>query len=368
MELPGSVTITDVARYVGVAKGTVSRVLNNYTDISPETRERILKAVKELGYEPSSTARNLKRGRQDTLGIVLPIGPQGGADPFLAEFVDGIARELDSLNKDLLITTANSSEQMLQKMDRLIARRKVDGFILTRTEVDDPRVRFLLERKFPFVLHGRIGAEGSAEGNYAWYDIENADTFALGVKHLNALGHIDIGFIGGPRNLNFAYQRKAGYRSAMRELGQDCSRLLVTDCPLTEEGGYAGAKALLSREAPPTALLCSTDALAIGAMRCCKDHGLTVGRDISVVGYDGLPVGGYTDPPLTTYSQCAQAAGGKVANMLIQVVGGTNPAALQFVEPAYLVRRKSDGPPMKSPDQIAEIVRRKAKSEDFGSL
>ncbi|NVK35230.1 MAG: substrate-binding domain-containing protein [Rhodobacteraceae bacterium] len=353
MELGGSVTITDVARHAGVTKGTVSRVLNNYTDISQGTRSKILKSVQELGYVPSATARNLKRGRQDTLGIVLPIGKSAGVDPFLAEFVDGIARELDGSDKDLLITTAHSETHMVETLERLIARRKVDGFILTRTHVDDKRVRFLLDRKFPFVLHGRTDVPGS----YAWYDIENDETFSLGVKHLNELGHEAIGFVGGPRELYFAFQRKSGYRKAMRELGQDSQQWLVVDQPMTESGGYAAAEELLKRATPPTAILCSTDALAIGAMRCCKDLGLAVGEDVSVVGYDGLPVGGYTDPPLTTYSQCAHAAGGKVANMLIKVIEGANPADLQFVEPASLVRRASDGPRKKSSAQIAEIVR-----------
>ena len=213
--LRGSVTIDDVARHVGVAKGTVSRVLNNYTDISEETRKRILNAVQELGYQPSATARNLKRGRQDTLGIVIPVGHGSGADPFLAEFIDGIARALDELGLDLLVTTAHSREHMIESLERLIARRKVDGFIVTRTEVDDPRVAYLQERRFPFVAHGRT----RDPSGYAWFDIDNEAAFAEGVRHLYSLGHERIGFLGGSLELNFARQRLEGYRQALEALG-----------------------------------------------------------------------------------------------------------------------------------------------------
>ncbi len=350
----GSVTIEDVARHVGVAKGTVSRVLNNYTDISPATRERILKAVKDLGYHPSSTARSLKRGRQDTLGIVMPVGRGRGADPFLSEFIDGIARALDELDRDLLVTTAHSARHMLETHERLIARRKVDGFILTRTEVDDPRIEFLLSRRFPFVAHGRT----SDPKDYAWLDVDNETTFIDGVAHLIGLGHQRIGFIGGPRDLNFACQRRAGYRFGLQQASLPCDPALEVEEPLTEEGGVEGARQLLGLHTPPTALFCVTDALAIGAIRLCRDLGLRVGEDVTVIGYDGLPVGAYMDPPLTTFSQSVQSAGGRIARMLIDVIEGADPAARQELAQAELVRRSSDGPPVKTPEELAKALRR----------
>ncbi|WP_417666429.1 LacI family DNA-binding transcriptional regulator [Roseibium sp.] len=349
-----SVTIDDVARHLGVAKGTVSRVLNNYTDISPATRERVLKAVKELGYQPSSTARSLKKGRQDTLGIVLPVGRGRGADPFLAEFVDGVARALDELDRDLLITTAHSARHMLDTHERLIARRKVDGFILTRTEVNDPRIEFLQTRRFPFVAHGRT----ADPSGFAWLDIDNEKTFVEGVAHLVKLGHRRIGFLGGPRDLNFACQRRAGYRRGLAEAGLNEDSALEVELALTEEGGVEGARQLLGLYEPPTALFCITDALAIGAMRLCRDLGLRVGEDVTVIGYDGLPVGAYVDPPLTTFSQSALTAGGQIARMLIDVIEGTAPADRQELAQAELIRRSSDGPPARTPEELAKMLRR----------
>ncbi|CTQ56455.1 HTH-type transcriptional repressor CytR [Roseibium album] len=357
----GSVTIDDVARHVGVAKGTVSRVLNNYTDISDGTRKRILKAVQDLGYQPSATARNLKRGRQDTLGIVIPVGHGNGADPFLAEFIDGIARALDALGLDLLVATTHSRDHMLQSLQRLIARRKVDGFIVTRTEVDDARIAYLQEQKFPFVAHGRTGDPTG----YAWFDIDNEKTFADGVRHLYSLGHERIGFVGASLELNFAIQRRDGYRQGLEDLGLKHDPSLETLQDLSERGGYSGAEALLSRDLPPTALLCATDALAIGAVQLCKKLGLKAGTDVTVVGYDGLPVGEYLDPPLTTFSQSAQEAGGHVARMLIDVLDGKDPTSLQALAKANLIRRASDGAPSKTPEALAKVLRDRLNDQPY---
>lgn len=351
--IPGSVTIDDVARHVGVAKGTVSRVLNNYTDISDATRKRILQAVKELGYQPSATARNLKRGRQDTLGIVIPVGHGSGADPFLAEFIDGIARALDELGLDLLVTTAHSREHMIETLHRLVARRKVDGFIITRTEVNDPRIAFLSEKEFPFVAHGRT----SDPSSYAWFDIDNEAAFADGVRHLYSLGHERIGFIGGSLELNFALQRLHGYRQGLEALGVRHDPDLESLQDVSEKGGFAGAEALLSLDKPPTALLCVTDALAIGVVQFCRKYGLKIGSDVTVIGYDGLPVGEYLDPPLTTFSQSAQDAGGRVARKLIDVLDGTDPKSLQALAKAVLIRRASDGAPSMTPDELSKLFR-----------
>ncbi|MBN9671824.1 LacI family DNA-binding transcriptional regulator [Roseibium aggregatum] len=349
----GSVTIDDVARHVGVAKGTVSRVLNNYNDISETTKKRILQAVKDLGYQPSATARNLKRGRQDTLGIVIPVGHGSGADPFLAEFIDGIARALDELGLDLLVTTAHSRDHTIESLKRLIARRKVDGFIVTRTEVDDARIAYLKEHNFPFVAHGRT----SDPSGYAWFDIDNEATFADGVRHLYSLGHQRIGFIGGTLELNFALQRLQGYRQGLEALGLPRDEELESVQDLSERGGIAGAEALLALPSPPTALLCATDALAIGAIQFCRKFGLKPGSDVTVLGYDGLPVGEYLDPPLTTFSQSAQDAGARVARMLVDVLDGADPQALQSLARADLIRRASDGAPSMTPEALAGVLR-----------
>ncbi|MXN66583.1 LacI family DNA-binding transcriptional regulator [Stappia sp. GBMRC 2046] len=349
----GSVTIEDVARLAGVAKGTVSRVLNNYGDTSAETRDRILQAVERLEYQPSAAARKLKRGRVDTLGIVLPAGQGEHADPFLSEFLDGIAQALDLSDRDLLVTTAHSDEHAVTVHDRLIRSRKVDGFIVTRTQGDDPRIGLLLQRGFPFVAHGR-----TKETDFAWYDVDNERAFLDAVRHVVALGHRRIGFLGGPVRMNFAIQRKAGYRRGLAEAGIAHDPALEIACELNEMSGAEAARTLVHLDEPPTALVCVTDTLAIGAIEALRALGLAIGRDVTVIGYDGLPVGAYIDPPLTTFSQSAHAAGARAAQMLIDVIEGVDPLERQELVRADLVKRASDGPPEKTPKELKESLAR----------
>jgi LacI family transcriptional regulator len=139
------------------------------------------------------------------------------------------------------------------------------------------------------------------------------------VRHIYSLGHSRIGFLGGSLELNFALQRRDGYRAGLEALGVRHDPALETlRGPERRRRFCWSAQALLSgNDLPPTALLCVTDALAIGAIQYCRKHGLTVGSDVTIIGYDGLPVGDYLEPPLTTFSQSASEAGSRVARMLI---------------------------------------------------
>ncbi len=164
-----SITIEQIAQHLGLAKGTVSRVLKNYSDISSATRDRTLAAIDELGYRPSSTARRLKSGRVETVGIVLPVSTTPISDPVLAEFLDGVSEALGRHDMDLLVTTARDPTDAAVVFERLIAAAKVDGYIVTRTLTDDPRISFLVRFDIPFFAHGRT----AGPSGYAWLDVDN---------------------------------------------------------------------------------------------------------------------------------------------------------------------------------------------------
>ncbi len=344
------VTISDLARHLGVAKGTVSRALNNYPDVAPETRSRIALAAEELGYRPSSIARKLKSNRVDAVGIVLPMADNLIADPFLSEFLDGVSHALDQRGQDLLVSTASSIESTVHVYERLIAERKVDGIVVTRTRTDDPRINFLRDRGFPFVTHGQCGLPGG----FASFDIDNERAFIEAVGHVVALGHRRIGYVGGPSAYNFSRLRLSGFRKGMVNAGLTLDEDLIVECPLDQEAGRRGANILVHRPNPPTAILCASDWLAIGAIRALRELNLRVGTDVTVIGYDGIPVGAFVDPPLTTYSQTMREAGAKVAGMLHDVINGAEPDSLSSMGEAFLVKRDSDGPPSKTPIQLAQ--------------
>lgn len=348
---PG-ITIEQVAQHLGLAKGTVSRALNNYSDISNATRDRVLAAVDEFGYHPSNSARSLKSGRVETVGIVLPASTAHISDPFLAEFLDGVSAALGRHGMDLLVTTAPDTDDAVAVYKRLIAAAKVDGFIITRTLTVDARIFFLVRHGIPFVAHGRT----ADPRGYAWLDVDNEGAFAEAVAHLADLGHRHIGFVGGPAELNLARLRRDGFARGLRENGIERDPDLEVEAAMTEEGGLEAAETLLALTRPPTALLCATDALAIGAVLALRKAGLTVGRDVSVVGYDGVPVAAHIDPPITTLVQNTRDAGERVAEMLMAVIEHVDPVSLQEMKTARLVRRASDGPPTRTPEELRRLI------------
>lgn len=342
MAVSGGVTIADLAAELGITKGTVSRALNGYSDIAETTRARVRAAAQASGYLASSAARNLKRGRHETIGVVLPMHTGTMAQPFLAEFFESVSRTLHASGFELLTATADSADDALRTHERLIAARKVDGFILPRTEVDDPRVGFLREKGVPFVTHGRT----SAQAHHAWFDIDNLGAFRHVVAHLVGLGHRRMAFLGGPARFNFISQRIEGFRAGLTAAGLAADAAPVLLGELSPQSGLDHGRRMLSGHLPPTAVVCATDAIAVGVMRALTERGLRAGRDVSVTGYDDIPLGAFIDPQLTTFSQETARSGERVAGMLLSLIGGARPEDLQEIHDAIFVRRASDGPPI----------------------
>ena len=346
----GGVNLQQLAETLGLSQGTVSRALNDYPDIAEKTRQRVVAAASRLGYRPSSIARRLARGRVETVGFVLPVGGDVHlSDPFLIEILDGVDSVLAERDMDLLVSSARDPGHEVEVYERLIQSGKVDGLIVVRTRTRDERIEFLQETRFPFVAHGRT----EDPRGYAWLDMDNVSAFADATGHLADLGHCRIALIGGPEDLNFARLRREGFRRGLRD-----HRLAARDeyerrGDMTEHGGHAAASDLLELAEPPTAILCVNDVSAFGAMRAVRERGLEVGRDVSVIGYDGLPAAAYFDPPLTTITQRSHDAGRRLAEILLALIEGGDPAEHQELWQAQLVRRGTDGP-------IAEATKKRA--------
>lgn len=336
-----AISLQDLARQLNLSKGTVSRALNGYSDISAKTKARVVAAAREHGYTPSSTARRLARGTINTVGFVLPAGGGHRSEPFLSEMLDGLSRTLNSQDRDLIIVSAPDADHELEQYERLMRARKVDGFVVARTHRHDARVRLLLDHGFPFVTHGR----SEFDEPHAWLDADNEQAFFLATKHLLDLGHRAIGFLGCSPTLYLGYLRERGYRRALEAAGADANESWIAYCDISPAGGHVEAARLLAAAARPTALVCVTDAVAVGALRAIKEAGLCCPADVSVIGYDGIEVGAYADPPLTTMSQPKRRAGTRLAEILLAVIGGEDPGQFQDLWEANLVHRRSDGPP-----------------------
>ena len=192
---PGArrVKISDVAEALGLAKGTVSRALNGYPDIAEATRLRVTRAAERMGYRPLAQAQAIRTGRARALGLVLNAGRADAHKPFLTDFLDGISRAASEESWTLTVATAMDEADEVATLARLVDERKVDGFILPRTKLHDPRIDLLRERAVPFILYGRTADPTGC----AWFDIAGEEAMAAAIDRLQAAGHRRIGFING---------------------------------------------------------------------------------------------------------------------------------------------------------------------------
>lgn len=348
------VTITDVAEALGLAKGTVSRALNGYPDISENTRNRVARMAEKLGYKPLSHAQAIRTGRARSLGLVLQVGEPDAQRPFLADFLAGITTTASSESWTLTVATSASETEQLATISRLVQERKADGFILPRTKIDDPRVALLREAGVPFVLWGRVrDPEGCA-----WFDILGEDAMAEAVYRLHDLGHRRVGFINGGADYNYSALRLEGFRSAAEELGLPVDSELLGSGGVTAEASAIEARRLLAADLPPTAIVCATDIAALGAYRTAAELGLTVGRDVSLISYDGIPEGAYATPQLTTFEVDNRAAGARLAQLLIRCILGEKPEKLRETAHARIRAGGSDGPPQMTSEELRAHVAR----------
>lgn len=342
------VTINDVARAVGLAKGTVSRALNGYPDIAESTRLRVTRTAERMGYRPLAQAQAIRTGRARSLGLVLNTGSHDAHKPFLLDFLDGISRAVSGESWTLSVAIATGLDEELATMRRLIDERKVDGFILPRAMREDARVALCRDLSVPFILFGRTGEPEDC----AWFDVLGEDAIHAAVLRLASFGHRRIGFINGSFTYNYAHLRHAAYLSAMAEAGLTPDPATMVAEVLSIDQGDAAGRAILAAEKPPTGVVCATDLAALGLYRAADAMGRRVGEDLAVISYDGLPEAASATPPLTTYSVDTRAAGRRLAQMLIARIRGAEPEKLRELAPAMLIERASDRLPHFAPGGV----------------
>lgn len=346
------VTISDLAESLGVTKGTVSRALNGYSDISERTRKRVVRAAEAQGYIPMAHAQAIRTGRVRSIGLVLQISEHDAHGPFLTEFLAGLTTTASAENWTLAVATANSDAHTVETIGRLVSERKADGFILPRTLTDDPRVSFLREEGVPFVLYGRTGDPTGC----AWFDILGEDAMQAAVARLVGQGHRRIGFVNGGQEYNFCGIRQVGYERGLAAAGIAMDPDLIRTNSRLSADGASATLSLMRMPEPPTAIVFATDEAALGAYRAADSLGLRIGRDLSIIAYDGIPEGAYAQPALTTFSVDTRAAGARLAALLIRRIRGEDPDSLREFAHARLIARGSDGPPVLSSTALAQTI------------
>ncbi len=327
--------LRDVAALAGVSEPTVSRVLNGKVGVASATRDKVLGAIVDLGYD-ESVARN-----RATTGLVGVITPELD-NPIFPSIVHALDSRLAQLGYTLHIGMATGDTVPEERQAEIMVDHQVEGIVFLAghhadTTTDLTLYRDLADRKMPFVLVG--GAETDLPVPHLYTDEREAA--GRGIEHLVSLGHERIGLVIGPRRFVPAQRIIEGYRSTMERFGLPVNGDSIVETLFTLEGGQAGAARLF--ENGVTGIMASNDLMALGVVRAAGMFGLDVPDQVSVVGYDGTPLTAYFDPPLTTLRQPAEALGKMAADALASEIDGTHHHRGVFTFSAELIARGSTG-------------------------
>ncbi len=335
-----AVTLKDIANEVGKSITTVSRALSGYDDVSPETRRRVLEVAEALGYEPNITARQLQKRRTDTIGLILPSINPRFSDPFFGELLTGIVDESTRHGYDMLVSSDASADDEASHYLKFMRSRRVDGFIVVRTQRHDERIELLKKHQFPFVAFGQV--EG--DNDFPFIDEDGELGIRLVVNHLVELGHRRFACIAEPRNFTKSYMRVQGFIKALEEHGIAVDESRIIEGGFRQRSGWQITQQLLDLPDPPTAIVTVNDLLALGAMRAAQERGLVVGKDISITGFDDIVLAEYANPPLTTVHQPARQIGTMLCQMLVKVIRREALESNHIILKPELVVRQSTGP------------------------
>ncbi|WP_146779047.1 LacI family DNA-binding transcriptional regulator [Actinomadura craniellae] len=328
-------TLADVARRAGVDKAVVSRVVNNdpLLNIRPETRARVLAAIKELDYRPNAAARSLRTTRTGTVGLFIP----DFANPVYAEIITGAETAAAARDCVLMVGSSTAGGSARGYLD-LLGPGRVDGLLLAGGAITDEEQAVLADRGLPWLFVNRRGGGGR--------HVVLADGLAarIAVEHLVELGHRRIAHVGGPADADTAQRRRDGYAAALRAGGLAEDPRLIVQGDYEPDGGARAAHRLLDGPEPPTAVFVANVTAAIGVLSALQAHGLSVPDQVSVVAVHDLPLAAHLVPPLTTVRMPLQALGARAVELLLSAPAD-QPVEEVVRDPIELVVRHSTAPP-----------------------
>jgi LacI family transcriptional regulator len=332
-ERPG---MREVAEHAGVAMSSVSRVLSHHPDVSSEMRERVERAVDELGYQPDMLAQSLRRRATFTVGFVV----SDISNPLLSTIALGAETTLREAGYSMLLMNSENKPSLDAAHLRLLTRRRVDGLLLSLAAEDDPETVGLLETTdIPIVLIDRELPPSVEAGSVI---SEHRDGMRNAVGTLLDLGHRRVGLILGP-SLRFSRERLLGLRDAYAERGL-ADESLVLEGTLTEEFGREATARMLDDRSPVTAIVAGGNQLVSGALAELRARDIQVGDDISLVSCDAISVTEFFNPPIAVVRRDNRELGRKAAQLLLEQMRDDRPPR-QIVLPTEFVQRASCAPP-----------------------
>lgn len=325
-------TIYQVSELAGVSLATVSRVLNNNARVSDKTRDKVLAAMKELGYRPNSIAQSLASNRSNSIGIL--VSELDG--PIYGQMMAGIESELRAAGKHAIITTGYSVEDKEKDGIEFLLSRNCDALILHAEAVSDEYLIELNKGKVPIYLVSRYVPELKE----SCISIDNRLGGYLATKIVVEQGHKKIAYISGRQKKADSVNRLVGHKKALAEENITFDENLSFIGDYSETGGMAGLKHFIDNKADFSALVCANDEMASGAMKYAREHGYNLPQDLSIVGFDNVSFANYLYPKLTTIDNPTNAMGKMAAKLVLKTVyKHKNIKINNIFEPKVIIRK-----------------------------
>jgi DNA-binding LacI/PurR family transcriptional regulator len=328
--------IREVARVARVSTATVSRTINGSDKVAPETAERVRNAIRQLKFYPNDNARALGSGRSSLYGLII----SDITNPFFPELVRSFEEIAVQYGQEVLIANTNYDPLRMETCVRRMLQRKVDGVAILTSEMGAHLIDEFSSRRIPLVFLD-TGVPSERISNVV---LDYAAGIDSAVQHLSELGHRDIGFISGPMDLTSARLRRQAFVASLKRKNIRLGVGFIEEGDHRMGGGHDAMMRLLALPARPTAILASNDLTAIGAMGAIFDHGLSVPKDISVIGFDDIDLSSFTQPPLTTIRVSRPEIARTAFRALFDPSLGGPPHGAEFTIHPKLIERRSTGP------------------------
>jgi DNA-binding LacI/PurR family transcriptional regulator len=332
------VTSREVARRASVSIATVSRVLNQMPNVSPEVQDKVLRAVKELNYQPSRTAQRLRAQKSQVVGLIV----SDVENPFFTSVVRGIEDFLHKQNYSVVLCNSDEDPAKELRYINIMLAESVAGVIVSPAFESKPHIQSLLDRRIPVVTIDRLLKGVEVDSVVA----NNYGSSFEAVSYLIRQGHRRIGLVSLPLATLPGEERCEGYKGALMANGIPVSQELIAIGDAKEVSGYESAMHLLQTEYQPTALFCANNLMTLGALRAIKDLGLHVPQDVSIIGFDDMLWSPLLTPPLTCVAQPTYEMGQRAAELLLERIHRRDAPVDHAQMDSKLILRESVAPPI----------------------
>lgn len=330
-------TLKDIAELAGVSVTTVSKVINNYSDVSESTRAKVQAIINQQAFCPDPVASSLSGKASYSIGVILRYNPVWGLHhSFFYKVMFGLGRRLGQSNYDCVVFPDAWLGEPVDYLEKCV-RRRVDGVVLMGVDFDSPNLEALAQSDLPCLFIDIVGDSYPGNNGYflAWDHQQGA---CQAVDYLYALGHRKIGLLGGLPNTYPARSHREAFKERLSDYGLPiCEEWMVGD-DFTEDSGYYAMQKILQQPTKPTAVVCQSDAAAVGALRALERSGLKCPDDISIIGYDDIEICRYTHPALTTIRQDTLLLGRLAADTIIACIRDGSAPREQILPVSLIVR------------------------------